>query len=336
MSFSSRVKEELLRVQPEKPCCMLAELSALTQTCASLRLSGGGKVRVVYETENAALAKRIFVLLKRRMEITPQMEFNRHKRLGGRRLFILTVPEAESRRLLIALRMIQESESGAVFKGVPRAAMTRRCCRAAFVRAAFLGAGAVASPDREYHLEFVSSGQRSDTLLKMLEKSGIAASVTKRRDADVVYVRKGDDVVSCLALMGAHSALMDMENIRISRDARNRANRARNCDEANLKKQLSAGEKQAQAITAYSVAHSLGGLPKDMQEIGRLRMLHPEASLEELGQMLSPPVGKSGANHRLRRLMRLLQENERQDGDECDDQANAGFIGRDAPEPRAN
>ena len=307
MSFSSQVKQELLRIMPEKHCCMLSELSALTQTSASLHLRGGGRVRVTYETENPALAKRIFLLLKRRMEITPQMEFNRHKRLGGRRLFILSVPEAESKRLLIALRMLQESEAGAVYKGVPRAAMTRRCCRASFVRAAFLGAGSVISPDQEYHLEFVSSPSRADTLMKILEKSGIEAHLTHRRDTEVVYLRRGDDVVSCLALMGAHTSLLEMENIRIARDARNQANRARNCDEANLKKQLSAGERQSQAIVAYSLAHSLGGLPEDLQEIGRIRMLHPEASLEELGQMLKKPVGKSGANHKMRRLMAIIE-----------------------------
>jgi DNA-binding protein WhiA len=308
MSFSSQVKQELLRELPEKHCCQLAELSALTQTSASLQLRGGGRVRVVYETENPALAKRIFLLLKRRMEITPQLEFNRHKRLGGRRLSILTVPEAESRRLLIALRMIQESEAGMVYKGVPRAAMTRRCCRASFVRGAFLGAGSLIAPDREYHLEFVSSGARAETLMKMLEKSGIESRVTKRRDTDVVYVRRGDDVASCLALMGAHSAMMEMENIRISRDARNQANRARNCDEANLKKQLSSGAQQAQAIAAFAAAGGLEKLPEDLQEIGRLRTLHPEASLTELGQMLEAPVGKSGANHRMRRLMEMIRD----------------------------
>ena len=308
MSFSGDVKKELLRIMPEKPCCMLSELSALTQCCASLRLAGRGKFRVAYETENPALAKRIFLLLKRRMEITPQLEFNRHKRLGGRRLSILTVPEADGRRLLIALRMIQESEAGVVFKGVPRVAMTRRCCRAAFIRASFLGGGSVTDPNQEYRMEFISSETRSDTLMKILAESNIEAKAARRRDGEIVYLRKGDDVVSCLALMGAHHALLDMENTRISRDARNKANRARNCDEANLKKQLTAGETQAQAIVAYSLAHSLGGLPQDLQEIGRLRMLHPEASLEELGQMLDPPIGKSGANHRMRRLMELIKD----------------------------
>jgi len=319
MSFSSLVKEELLRIHPEKQCCMLSELSALTQACASLRLVGRGRVNVVYETESAPLAKRIFLLLKKRLEISPTLEFTRYRRLGGRRVSVLKVPEAESRRLLIALHMLQESDEGAVYRGVPRAAMTRRCCRASFVRAAFLGAGAVTTPEKGYHLEFTSAESRADTLMKILEKSGIQSAVTQRRGAQVVYIKKGDDVVSALGLMGAHTSLLEMENIRIRRDGRNQANRARNCDEANLKKQLFAGAKQAQAIIAYSLKNSLGALPKELQELGRTRMLHPEASLEELGQMLTTPVGKSGVNHRMRKLMAIIEtqpENKEEENDQ--------------------
>lgn len=311
MSFSSQVKAELLRIHPDKHCCMLSEISALTQACASLRLSGGGRVKVVYEVESAPLAKRIFLLLKKRLEITPVLSFTRYKRLGGQRACVLTVAEADSRRLLTALRMLRESATGSIFRGVPRAVTSRRCCRAAFVRGAFLGVGAVNSPEGGYHLEFSTTDAQAETLINILEKSGVHAAAVTRRGSRVVYMKKGDDVVSCLALMGAHQALMEMENVRIRKEGRNQANRARNCDEANLKKQLTAGARQAQAITAYSLAHSLGGLPKELQEIGRTRMLHPEASLEELGQMLPVPLGKSGVNHRLRRLMDLIAaENE--------------------------
>lgn len=311
MSFSSQVKAELLRIHPDKHCCMLSEISALTQACASLRLSGGGRVKVVYEVESAPLAKRIFLLLKKRLEITPVLSFTRYKRLGGQRACVLTVAEADSRRLLTALRMLRESATGSIFRGVPRAVTSRRCCRAAFVRGAFLGVGAVNSPEGGYHLEFSTTDAQAETLMNILEKSGVHAAAVTRRGSRVVYMKKGDDVVSCLALMGAHQALMEMENVRIRKEGRNQANRARNCDEANLKKQLTAGARQAQAITAYSLAHSLGGLPKELQEIGRTRMLHPEASLEELGQMLPVPLGKSGVNHRLRRLMDLIAaENE--------------------------
>lgn len=311
MSFSSQVKAELLRIHPDKYCCMLSEISALTQACASLRLSGGGRVKVVYEVESAPLAKRIFLLLKKRLEITPVLSFTRYKRLGGQRACVLTVAEADSRRLLTALRMLRESATGSIFRGVPRAVTSRRCCRAAFVRGAFLGVGAVNSPEGGYHLEFSTTDAQAETLINILGKSGVHAAAVTRRGSRVVYMKKGDDVVSCLALMGAHQALMEMENVRIRKEGRNQANRARNCDEANLKKQLTAGTRQAQAITAYSLAHSLGGLPKELQEIGRTRMLHPEASLEELGQMLPVPLGKSGVNHRLRRLMDLIAaENE--------------------------
>lgn len=308
MSFSAGVKEELLRIQPEKTCCMLSEISAFTQSCASLRLAGGGRVKVVYETENGALAKRIFLLLKKRLEITATLSFTRYPRLGGRRAYLLTVNEQDSRHLLVSLRMLREEEEGDVFRGVPRAAMTRRCCRAAFLRAAFIGAGAMNNPDKGYHMEFTTSLNRAEILTGILEKSGMPCGVTQRRGNAVVYIKKGDDVVNALALMGAHQSLMEMENIRINRDSRNYANRARNCDEANLKKQLSAGARQAEAITAYSLKHSLGGLPRDLQEMGRLRMLHPELSLEELGKLLSTPVGKSGANHKMRKLMNIVNQ----------------------------
>lgn len=317
MSFSAGVKEELLRAQPEKGCCMLSEISAYTQSIASLRLAGGGRVKVVYETENTALAKRIFILLKKRLEITAALSFTRYARLGGRRACLLTVNEQDSRHLLVSLRMLREEEGGSVFKGIPRAAMTRRCCRAAFVRAAFLGAGSMSDPENGYHMEFVSSQSRAEVLTGILEKSGLSCGVTDRRGNKLVYIRKGDDVVSCLALMGAHQSLMKMENVRILRDSRNQANRATNCDQANLNKQLSAGAKQAAAITAYSLKHSLGGLPKELQEIGRLRMLNPDVSLEELGKMLTTPVGKSGANHKMRKLMHIIAaDNENSEGEE--------------------
>lgn len=307
MNFSAQVKEELLRIKPEKTCCMLSELSALTQTSATLRLSGGGRMKAVYEVESPKLAQRILILLKRRLEITPALGYTRYSRLGGRRTYLLTVGESDCRRLLVALRMIKESSEGDVFRGVPRAAETRRCCRAAFARGAFLGAGSISDPEKGYHLEFVSSPARAETLTAILEKSSIQALTTTRRGAQIVYVKRGDDVISCLALMGAHKALMEMENVRIRRDGRNQANRARNCDEANLKKQLSAGTAQAEKITAYSLKYSLAGLPKELQEIGRLRMLHPEASLEDLGQMLEKPIGKSGASHRMTRLMNIIR-----------------------------
>lgn len=310
MTFSEQVKQELVRLTPEKTCCMLSELSALTQACASLILRGAGRVQVRYSVENAPLAKRIFLLLKERLSIIPSVAYHINPRLGGRRIMTLTVPENEARRLLMALHMLRHDETGDVFHGVPRGALSRRCCRQAFLRGAFLGAGSMGNPEKTYRIEFVSaSPERADALRSILAKSDIVSGVTQRRGATVVYVTNGDQVADLLTLMGAQKALLQMVDIRIRRSSRGQANRAMNCDAGNFKKQLSAAEKQTKAIRDYSLNVGLVGLPQQLQEAARARLLNPDASLEQLGALLSPPLGKSGINHRLRRLMDIIDEN---------------------------
>lgn len=307
MTYSEQVKQELVRLPPEKACCMLSELSALTQACGSLILKGGGRVMVRYSVENAPLAKRIFLLLKDRLSIVPVVAHHTNPRLGGRRILTLTVPEQEARRLLMALHMLRHSETGDIFHGVPRGALQRRCCRKAFLRGAFLGAGSMANPEKGYHLEFISaSPARAEALRAILHKCDIQAGVAQRRGATVVYVKSGDQVADLLTLMGAPKALLEMENIRIKRASRGQANRALNCDAANVAKQLAAAEKQIMAIKAYSAHFS--SLPAPLQEIARIRLQNPDGSLEQLGALLSPPLGKSGVNHRLRRLMAIIED----------------------------
>lgn len=311
MSFAGQVKQELMHVQPDKSCCQLSELSALTQCRASLVLRGGGRMSVVYQVESVALAKRIFLLLKLRLNIIPTLEYAHLPRLGGRRLCILTVPESESRKLLVNVRMMRQSESGDVLRGLPRAAISKRCCRNAYLRGAFLGAGSLLSPDKGYHMEFVAASQeRADALNYILQKSGIQAQMVQRRGATVLYVKKGDDVVSLLAMMGASQALMEMENIRIKRESRNQANRAANCDQANTMKQITAAQMQADRIRAYFADAGDAALPEEMKQMARLRLEHMEASLEQLGEMFDPPLSKSGVNHRMRKLMKIIQEYE--------------------------
>lgn len=309
MSFAGQVKQELMHVQPEKSCCQLSELSALTQCLASLVLRGGGRMSVVYQVESVALAKRIFLLLKLRLNIIPTLEYAHLPRFGGRRVCILTVPESESRKLLVNVRMLRQSESGDVLRSLPRSAISKRCCRNAYLRGAFLGAGSLLSPDKGYHMEFVaSSSERADALRYILEKGGVPIQSTERRGAQVLYVKKGDDIVSLLAMMGASQALMEMENIRIRRESRNQANRAANCDQANTMKQIKTAQRQADAIQDYLQKAGDGMLSDDLAQLARLRLDHVEASLEQLGEMLEPALTKSGVNHRMRKLMKIIQE----------------------------
>lgn len=313
MSFAGQVKRELMHLQPEKSCCQLSELSALTQCRASLVLRGGGRMSVVYQVENVALAKRIFLLLKLRLNIVPAIEYAHSPRLGGRRICVLTVPESESRKLLVNVRMMRQSESGDVLRTLPRSAISKRCCRNAYLRGAFLGAGSLLSPDKGYHMEFVaSSKERADALKYILDKSGVTVSETQRRGSTVLYFKKGDDLVSLLAMMGAGQSLMDMENARIRRESRNQANRAANCDQANTMKQITAAQNQADRIRAYLKRNGDNPLSEDLRVLARLRLEHVEASLEQLGEMPELNLTKSGVNYRMRKLMKIIEADEKQ------------------------
>ena len=204
--------------------------------------------------------------------------------------------------------MMRQSESGDVLRTLPRSAISKRCCRNAYLRGAFLGAGSILTPDKGYQMEFVaSSKERADALRYILEKCDLHLAEMQRRGSTVLYARRGDDVVALLGMMGAGQALMDMENARITRESRNQANRAANCDQANTMKQISAAQKQADQILAYREDPKVP-LPADLQELATLRLEYMEASLEQLGEMMHPALTKSGVNHRMRKLMKFIED----------------------------
>ncbi len=307
MTFSMRAKQEMMRIRPEKHCCVLSELSALTQCLGSLGLMGGGKYKVTYHVESSELARRVFGLLLMGLQITAQMEYSVLPRFGGKNAVDMTVSGADARKLLIALHMMRTAEGGDEFRGIPRTAVNRNCCRRAFLRGAFLGGGSVGDPDNDYRAEFVTvTEDRANTLLRVLEKSGIRGAVTERRGQKIVYVKSGDGVATLLAAMGAHTALLDMENTRIRRAAVGQANRAMNCDTANMRRQTDTGRAQAERIMEYSRANGLGALDETLYELARTRMVNPDISLEQLGAMLDPPASKSAVCYRMRRLMRII------------------------------
>ena len=311
MSFSSMAKDELIRLPLGKECCMLSELSALTQTSGSLAFRGLGRVQVTYRVENAALARRIFLLLRTRLGMTARLHFVQHTRLGGRRSCVLTLGDQDSQTLLLALHMMEQDEEGHISlrHTAPRHPMTRQCCRRAFLRGAFLGCGSVTSPEKGYHFEWVAEDQSlRQTLNRLLEKSGLPVHEHVRRGQNVIYLKGAQEITDVLALMGATHAVLEMENIRITKQMRAGANRASNCDEHNSERMLNAADEQIEAIKLISIQRGLFTLPPGLREMARLRLEHTSLSLAELGQLMEPPVGKSGVNHRMRRLMDIANE----------------------------
>ena len=310
MSFSSDTKDELARIEPESVCCMLAELAAIVSIGGTIGLMSAGRMRLTVESENAATARRVYSLFKRLFDVRAELTTLRHTRLGGRNTYRLTLHGDEASFVLEGCGILRRSEQGhiGIRRTIPKEIVSRRCCRRAFVRGAFLAGGSIANPEREYHLEFVLGDEGfAASLLRFLAKYDLNVKAVSRKGAYVLYLKEGDQIVTLLSLMGAHSALCELENIRIQKDIRNNVNRVVNCDSANLQKTLDASTRQVEAIEYIRDHYGLDNLPPLLGEVARLRLDYREVSLQELGEMLTPPVGKSGVNHRLRRLCELAQ-----------------------------
>jgi len=187
--------------------------------------------------------------------------------------------------------------------------LQRTCCKKSFLRGVFLSAGLLSDPGKGYHLEIVCETRADSRELRdMMNYFDIEAKTVERKGNYVVYCKEGDQVADFLALIKAELSLLNLENVRVLKDVRNKINRRVNCETANLGKTVSASLSQTQAIERLKKNDRLDGLPFILREAAELRLQYPEATLTELGQMMDPPVGKSGVNHRLRKLKEIAEE----------------------------
>ena len=265
MSFAGTVKEELSRHCGNSRHCQIAELAALIDFAGTDFLSLSDK--------DPAGAK-CFTLLEKTFNIVKQMDKEQERMLT----------QALSSPLLLQ----------------------KSCCRRAYLRGAFLAAGSVSDPNKSYHFEIVCKDKgQAEKISDILDSFDIAAKEITRKNHPVVYLKEGALIVEALNVMEAHVALMDFENSRILKDVRNSLNRRVNCETANIGKTVTAAVKQAEDIRAVMGMPEYKTLPYGIKQIADLRLQYPDASLKELGLMCDPPIGKSGVNHRLRKLSLL-------------------------------
>lgn len=316
MSFSSDCKEELCRIPLGKPCCMRAELTALYMTAGTLSLLGNGRFSAQLSVESAAVARRIFQLLSRLYAIAPQVNTVQSPRFGGTRRCLLILSPAQSRTLLEKLSLMETDDSGsprfrssAAMLGRTTPAPTRACCCRAFLRGVMLGGGTLSDPAHGYHLELNAQDEQLRLMIaKCLQRFDLTIKTTRRRDTELIYLKQSEQIVTFLSVIGAHQAVMRMEDLRVRKQVLGTVNRAMNCDAANLNKQMRASERQLRHIEALMESERFAALPEKLQEIARARVAAPDASLEELGESMRPPVSKSAVNHRMRRLMAYCDE----------------------------
>lgn len=305
MSFSSECKEELCRIPLDKSCCRISELAALYMTLGSLNLLGRGLVNVQFTVESAAIARRIFTILQKELKLTAQIHYVTHARFGGIRKCVLTLGPQQSPVLLTRLNMMDVHQGQPVLKTTtPKVPLQRTCCMRAFLRGAMLGCGSISRPGRGYRLELVPKDEHFRlALAKCLQRFDLPIRQSHRKDILVFYWTQAEQVITFLTLIGAHQTVMKLEELRVQREVMEGVNRAMNCDSANLQKQMNASDRQMEEILRLISDESFSSLPLSLQEIAKARIHAPDASLAQLGQMLSPPLGKSGVNHRMRRLM---------------------------------
>ena len=311
MSFSSKVKEELSKDCNNPRHCCIAETAAIISMCGKVIFDEKDRVRIEIHTENVTVARKYFTLLKKTYNINPDISIRHSSSLNKSRSYILSVNDDETaRKILMTCRLMKPF--GVIeedFSISDSLIIQRECCKRAFIRGAFLASGSVSDPVKTYHFEIVCLSEAKAKQLQMImETFNINARVIKRRKYFVVYVKDSSQVVDLLNIMGAYNALMDMENVRIVKDMRNNVNRKVNCETANINKTVSAAVKQIEDIRFIQMSSAFDELPESLQEMAELRVRYPEATLAELGQLLDTPVGKSGVNHRLKKISLFADE----------------------------
>ena len=287
MSFSSKVKEELAKVLPGARHCQLAELAAIVHLGGTLSVDDKGKYDVALHSENDAAFRKYFTLSKK--------------------TFIIGT---DVLKLLQAIKVCDgEKLIRALYEEVNPVLLKNGCCKRAYLRGAFLCLGSMSDPKKSYHIEFVCEQEaHAKQIREVIGFFGPEAKIIKRKKYYVVYLKEGAGIVDLLNIMGAHVSLMDLENLRIEKEMRNSINRQVNCETANITKMVNAANKQMEDIRLLQTHYGFSNLPENLREMAMVRLSHPESSLQELGGYLNPPVGKSGVNHRLRKLSELADK----------------------------
>lgn len=308
MSFSGKVKDELSRQTSVARHCQISELTAIISMCGRISVSVKDAFMVKIHTENIAVARKCFTLLKKTFNINTEISIRQNSAVKNTIMYSVIVKDNEqAKRVLEATKLLnkynQIEENLSIANNV---IIMQECCKRAFIRGAFLASGSISDPRKYYHFEIVcTTMDKARQLQEIIKFFEIDAKIVERKKYFVVYIKEGSGIVDILNVMEAHVSLMELENVRILKEMRNTVNRKVNCETANLKKTVSASVKQIEDITYIRDTIGLSGLSEGLEEVANLRLNNPDASLKELGSMLNPPVGKSGVNHRLRKICKI-------------------------------
>lgn len=285
MSFSSEVKNELAkRISPARHC-QIAELAAIMHFCGQYGRDENGCYTIGFQTENEAVVRKGFTLLKKTYNIETGVMLSQQE-INGLQQKIGNLEEPVSRMLL-----------------------KNSCCQRAFLRGAYLSVGSMSDPSKSYHLEFnCADAAKARQLQEVIGNFDIESKIILRKKYYVVYLKEGSGIVDLLNVCEAPVSLMNLENLRILKEMRNSVNRRVNCETANIAKTVNAAARQVEDIEYIRDHYGFQNLPPALRDMAEVRMENPDIPLKELGECFHPPIGKSGVNHRLRKLSDLAEK----------------------------
>jgi cell division protein WhiA len=311
MSFSAKVKDEICRNNNGTREEGLAELSAIMKVSGTLALASNKQLSFSITTENAAIARRVFKLLKELFQIHSKLIVRRSNSLKKNNIYVVMITEDMGvRKLLKQVGVINDSDGIMVIEySIPSNFTSTEGCKRAYIKGAFLGGGSISNPEKTYHLEFVTHDlDYAEILSDLINDFNLSSKVIQRKSSYIIYLKEGEQIVDLLNIIGAHSSLFQLENVRIMKEMRNNVNRLVNCETANLSKTVNASVRQVESIRLIEAEIGLKRLPKNLREIAELRLEYPDESLKELGEFANPIIGKSGVNHRLRKIEKIADE----------------------------
>lgn len=304
MTFTEDVKSELVRMIDEDACCRCAELVAIIRQHATLQLSRGGGLGLNIATQSPGVARLILRLVKEHQPLA-RVFIRRRSAFRKNRMYLIFCPHAE--QVLSALGL-WDALQGRIELAQPE--LSRGCCLRAYLRGAFIISGTITDPNRaSYHLEMVTESEaQAEFLCRVMERCSLTPRTIRRKDLLVVYLKEGEQIVDFLNIVGAHAALLRVEEARVRKSMRNQVNRLVNAETANLNKTIETSWRQTDAIRHIDQTLGSVNLPAPLREAAALRARYPEASLLELGLYFKPPLSKSAVNHRLRKLEAIARE----------------------------
>lgn len=305
MTFASEVKKEctLLEVHLEHA---KAELTALIRMNGAVSLYQGSFILNI-QSENAAIARRIYTLFKQYFNLESELIVRRKMKLKKNNVYIVRCRQ----NVQDVLELLGIFDGMFIQSKVSDEILTNDQKKRSYLRGAFMAAGSVNNPEaNSYHLEIYSNYEdHNEDICRMMNDFGLHARTITRRNGYITYLKEAEKIAEFLAVIGANRAMLKFEDIRIVRDMRNSVNRLVNCENANLNKVVEASNKQKEAIERLIQHVGLEGLPEKLRVMAQFRLDNPDLGLKELGELIpGGPISKSGVNHRLRKLVQMAEQ----------------------------